>query len=887
METYKGYLFDIYHSEQKIYLWIKSDTGELKLFVDEYFPIIYANASPSILKKLVKRFYELDALAEIPSFTEKRLFYQNKTIPVLKLVISKPQLLPRITNKLFNLYGKYDIYHSDIEITTGYMVEKNIYPLAYLTIEYEIPPNKINRIKSVTSLTDINELDYNIPELRAISLYLEKSHRHPFQENTLIVETPKEKYNIPTKNGITLIEKLNLILQKHNPDIILSSFGDQVIFPYLFKTAQECHLTTEFDRDKTSLIRRSIQTQGTSFNTYGTIVFRAPSYPLFGRWHIDSRNSFVYKEAELIGIIELSRISRLPIQKMARASTGKALTYIEVDVALRMNYLVPWQKSALESEKSALQLLNADKGGLVFQADIQNGFVLENVAQLDFSQMYPNIMVKHNISPETINCLCCEDDPNVEKVPSLGYRICAKRKGIVSEALAHIVQRRNHYKEQKRNNHPNLLNIQSKQSSLKWMLVTSFGYLGYRNAKFGKLESHEAVTAFGREKLINAKEVSEEFQYKVVHGITDSIFIQKKDTTPITNEDLTFLCLEIEKRTKIKMEIEGIYSWLCFPPSTQDEKLPVANRYMGRFIDGQFKGRGIITRRKDFPNFIKDAQNKMIQWMCQFKSISEMQKKESEILNLFFYYDQKLTTGNLNWKDLVIQKSTSKEPEDYTVDAPSTIAVKDLLAMGVHVQAGEKIKYIVINQKSDKKGERYLTLERMEQKENPKKQIDDKNVPSNPSLYQNSSPKYKKIEKRIETLEQNSIQNVTENSKINSKINQRTIAKYQIHEPPNQFHIQENIENEAHSITNKINKPNDFTSECSNSPFKFTNQTPKYDQHYYRSLLVKSFKEIWVGISSFKNFEILISNETFLPFAFEKSQNYSKNINKTNSIFIA
>lgn len=60
------------------------------------------------------------------------------------------------------------------------------------------------------------------------------------------------------------------------------------------------------------------------------------------------------------------------------------------------------------------------------------------------------------------------------------------------------------------------------------MLVTSFGYLGYRNAKFGKLESHEAVTAFGREKLIIAKEVSEEYNYNVVHGITDSIFIPKK-----------------------------------------------------------------------------------------------------------------------------------------------------------------------------------------------------------------------------------------------------------------------------------------------------------------------------------------------------------------------
>ncbi|EMO53823.1 hypothetical protein LEP1GSC172_4439 [Leptospira noguchii] len=29
---------------------------------------------------------------------------------------------------------------------------------------------------------------------------------------------------------------------------------------------------------------------------------------------------------------------------------------------------------------------------------------------------------------------------------------------------------------------------EARQSALKWMLVTSFGYLGYRNAKFGRLE---------------------------------------------------------------------------------------------------------------------------------------------------------------------------------------------------------------------------------------------------------------------------------------------------------------------------------------------------------------------------------------------------------------
>lgn len=763
METFKGYLFDIYHSEQKIYLWIKSDSGELKLFFDEFYPIIYADASPSILKKLVKRFYELDALAEIPTFTEKRLFYENKPISVLKLVISKPQLLPKITNKLFYLYGKYDIYHSDIEITTGYMVEKDIYPLCYLEIGYERTKNDLARIKTIQSLTDIHELDYKIPNLTTISLSLEKSHRIPLEKNALVVKTNNGNYRIPTNNSSELIYELNSIFKKHDPDMILSEFGDQIIFPYLFKTAQDNHITTEFDRDKTSTIRRSIQTKGTSFNTYGTIVYRAPSYPLFGRWHIDSKNGFVYKEADLMGVIELARISRLPIQKMARASTGKALTYIEVDVALRMDYLVPWQKSALEAPKTALELLNADKGGLVFQADTRNGFVLENVAQLDFSQMYPKVMVLHNISPETINCLCCRDDPTTETVPSLGYRICKKRKGVVSEALSHIVERRTYYKKQSKEiNHPNKSDIDQKQSSLKWMLVTSFGYLGYRNAKFGKLESHESVTAFGREKLIIAKEVAEDYGYNLIHAITDCIFIQKEDRSPIQTENLEEVCRLIQQKTKIAMDIEGIFSWVSFPPSTTDQKMPVANRYMGRFMDGKFKGRGIILRRKDYPIYIKNAQAEMVRWMCRFETIKEMQSHEPEILEIFKKYDEPLSRGSANWKDLLLQRSTSQDPEGYTVDAPSAVAVKDLLEMGVRVQAGEKVRYLVVNQKSHQKGERYRTEERIENKD----------------------------------------------------------------------------------LLNII----------------------RYDKNYYRKLLLRSFKEIWSSLASFKNFEDLISDEQLLPF---------------------
>ena len=59
------------------------------------------------------------------------------------------------------------------------------------------------------------------------------------------------------------------------------------------------------------------------------------------------------------------------------------------------------------------------------------------------------------------------------------------------------------------------------------MLVTCFGYLGYKNARFGRIEAHEAVTAYGRDKLLCAKEIFEAAGFTVLHGLTDCLWVQK------------------------------------------------------------------------------------------------------------------------------------------------------------------------------------------------------------------------------------------------------------------------------------------------------------------------------------------------------------------------
>ena len=75
-------------------------------------------------------------------------------------------------------------------------------------------------------------------------------------------------------------------------------------------------------------------------------------------------------------------------------------------------------------------LLLSDRGGYILQPKI--GF-FDRVAEMDFTSMYPSLMCRYNISPDTLNCACCKNTGY--KVPGLSYHFCSKRQGIVPLAL--------------------------------------------------------------------------------------------------------------------------------------------------------------------------------------------------------------------------------------------------------------------------------------------------------------------------------------------------------------------------------------------------------------------------------------------------------------------
>jgi DNA polymerase-2 len=454
------------------------------------------------------------------------------------------------------------------------------------------------------------------------------------------------------------------------------------------------------NRDNNNRSLTTHKRKGSSFFSYGRSYFKPSTIKLFGRIHIDKSNTFTISTgSDLEGLFEISRLSRMPLHEASRASIGRCLTSLHLYNATKKDLLIPWKPLLNEHPKNMLELFLADRGGLILEPEVG---VYEKVAEFDFVSLYPNIMLKRNVSAETISCDCCFDNP-LFKVPDLNYHICNK-KGLVPESLEIVLEKRLRYKDLKnKTSDPILKSIYDKrQSALKWILVTSFGYLGFSNAKFGRIDAHIAVCAFARDILSHTMHIAEDMGFDVLHGIVDSIWLKKKYAT---EKDYFKLKETIDKETKFDISFEGIYKWIAFLPSKTNPYLPVLNRYFGVFEDGTVKFRGIESRRHDTPKFLLQCQNEILEILAQGNSISEIkQNKIPLVLKKIENYLSLLKNHKVDPENLVLTKILTKDYDKYdrTRNTLENNALRQIELNGEYLKAGQILQYIIIDNSTSK-----------------------------------------------------------------------------------------------------------------------------------------------------------------------------------------
>jgi DNA polymerase-2 len=158
--------------------------------------------------------------------------------------------------------------------------------------------------------------------------------------------------------------------------------------------------------------------------------------------------------------------------------------------------------------------------------------------------------------------------------------------------------------------------------------------------------------------------------------------------------ELQSLCAQVSAATGVKLALEGIYRWLCFVPSKQDPKRPVATRYFGVFEDGSLKVRGLACRRRDTPPFVRRAQEALLHRMSQAATLEELAALRPELEAMAAGFRQRLQEGSVRPQDLVITRVLSQPVAEYQVATPTALAARQLEQAGIHLQPGEKVRYV-------------------------------------------------------------------------------------------------------------------------------------------------------------------------------------------------
>lgn len=627
---------------------------------ESYTPTIYVSATDRDALDEVHPFIADDGRVTETDVQMRRTVWRNDAEPVLRVAVDGIDTVTSVAGDIrgWGAPGEYKLYNVDFAREHRFCLENGIQPAPSpeaepVTLSLGLPPKPLN--------------DADI--------------------------TPLEIDGEAVDGGeAAVLDAVADTVQKTDPDVLILSSGE--LIPVLFNRAEQ------FGYDDFQLGRRPgwQQLAGEStYESYGQVGYSPARYSVPGRALIDTSNSFFWGQTNLDGILDLVRRSRKPLQETAWASIGNVFTCMQICEALESDVLVPWNSWRHEQFKSMATLHDADRGGFIFAPEV--GFH-ENVHELDFASLYPSIMVTRNVSPDTIRCACHADR---EDVPGLGYSICDEE-GFLKRVLEPLITDRAEYKAEiaATDDEARVSELQGRSNALKWILVSCFGYQGFSNAKFGRIECHEAINAFAREILLDTKESLEAHGWEVIHGIVDSVWVRpipEREQTPLDD-----VASAITAEIGIPLEYEAAYEWIAFVPR-KDSDAGALNRYFARVKDAEeFKIRGIEIRQRSTTEFVEECQ-----W--EYLEVLDETRSPAAVCDRLQTHLLQVRSGNVPPEKLVTKRRVSKPLDEYSQSTRNVAALERAAATDFSVSPGESIRYVVVDDSKEGVGRVQLAHE--------------------------------------------------------------------------------------------------------------------------------------------------------------------------------
>jgi DNA polymerase elongation subunit (family B) len=285
------------------------------------------------------------------------------------------------------------------------------------------------------------------------------------------------------------------------------------------------------------------------------------------------------------------------------------------------------------------------KGGYVMRPKLG---LYKNIVVFDISSMYPNIIIKNNMSPET-KTMHIDDTQIAEFAP-------APPLGLIPAVTQNFLKIANESKKKRNEATGEEKKILSDQYDTDKQLVNAmFGVNAYSNFRLYDLEVASSVTEKGRKiirrLIFNVKKLG----YEVVYSDTDSIFVAMEHEKA---QEMLNTLNSLLKDDGMNIKIEKKYTGFL---------VTGAKRYAGLTEDGTLEITGLDAIRADSPKFVRSLLKIVLE--RTLKGDPELEVKK-------YIRDELERARDLDLTETAFPKTLTKDAEEYETELVQVKAAK-------------------------------------------------------------------------------------------------------------------------------------------------------------------------------------------------------------------
>ncbi|KAG1741100.1 DNA polymerase family B-domain-containing protein [Suillus lakei] len=397
-----------------------------------------------------------------------------------------------------------------------------------------------------------------------------------------------------------------------------------------------------------------------------------------------------YLPQRLMDKLNMARVTGVPFNYLlSRGQSIKVLSQL-FRKANEEGYVIP----VLKGEGSDEQY----EGATVIEP--KKGYYDTPIATLDFSSLYPSIMMAHNLcyttllEKSTIDRLQFVKDVDYIQTPNNDFFATkAKRKGLLPTILEDLISARKRAKaDLKKETDPSKRAVlDGRQLALKISANSVYGFTGATIGKLPCLPISSSVTAYGRQMIEKTKqEVEAEFSInnghahnaEVIYGDTDSVMVK-------------FGPAELEKVMALGAEAaDFVTAKFVRPIKLEFEKVYYPKRYAGLYWTKPDKwdkmdSKGIETVRRDNCRLVSTVIETCLHKMLIDRDVRGAEEYTKRIIS-------DLLQNKVDMSQLVITKALAKA--DYAakqahVELAERMRQRDA---GSAPALGDRVAYVIV-----------------------------------------------------------------------------------------------------------------------------------------------------------------------------------------------